>query len=82
MGLCKNCKHWRHIRDENLKEWRGPHGECHLIDDISPENSAWFWVNTLERVDGEWRYLDHLNIDAEASLITMPDFGCIHFERQ
>jgi len=76
MIRCGECRHWRKIRDENYQEWRGPHGECHLLDEFSTEKSAWLdlWIGPLEPDEPV------KNAAGEASLITMPDFGCVHGE--
>lgn len=64
--VCGNCRHWRHIRDESLGEWPGPHGECHRIDMDSQAVGAWTYDS----------------LGDEPSLITMPQFGCNQFEKK
>lgn len=62
MNTCATCLHWRKIRDENYKQWPGPHGECKAVSDTS-ESVAWVWGE--EGTGGE-----------DVSLITQPSFGC------
>lgn len=83
MITCSNCKHWRKIRDEALKVeediiWPGPHGECMLIDQYSTDKSAWIYVSIIPE---DYRNpVTMNNVDMEPSIMTSPDFGCIHGE--
>lgn len=65
---CENCKHWRKIRDIDLEVdegvWRGPHGECVIIDRWSHECSS-AWLADVTEVEG-----------SEPILITKPEFHC------
>jgi len=74
--VCKTCKHWRHIRDEDYGDWRGPHGECHLIWEF-PQDDVPAWLYATDKYYG-----DKLakTLDFEVSLITMPTFGCNQWE--
>lgn len=68
---CSTCKHWRHIRDEDLKTkkgvWPGPHGECGQINEWSLDRGAWL-VN-----------IDEIH-DNDLSLITKGTFSCSEHE--
>ena len=81
MITCSNCKHWRKIRDEDLQAeedvvWPGPHGECMLIDEFSVDKNAWVY-SSLSPLDNRFPVQ---NAEIEPSLITKPDFGCVHGE--
>ncbi len=78
MVLCKDCKHWRKIRDEDHQAeegvvWPGPHGECMLIDEFSTDKKAWVY-SSLSSLDNR---LPVQNAEVEPSLITKPDFSCL-----
>ena len=72
MITCKTCKHWRKIRDEDFKEWPGPHGECNKVNDFEFSTA---WVSSaIFPIDPG---IPVQNATTEPSLITQPDFGCI-----
>ncbi len=80
---CKTCQYWRFIRDTDLvvdKEttWKGPHGECHRIHDLSHDETAWvdIWMGPEDPVIP----IDKRNLASESSLITKPEFGCVLYE--
>lgn len=83
MNICKNCKHWHFIRNEDFKteegNWKGPHGECFKVDEYSCENNkAWLRISHAI-IDSNKPY----NLDKiwhEGVLITKEDFGCNLFE--
>ncbi len=85
MITCSICKHWRKIRDEDHKAeedvtWPGPHGECMLIDEFSTDKKGWIYVSSMP-IDNRSPVTMN-NVDIEPSLITNPDFGCIHGETE
>lgn len=78
-GHCRDCKYWRHVRDGDYEEWRGPHGECNRIDDASFDEPAWIGVIAAALSDDGQSWVP-VPFEGEASLITQPDFGCGLFE--
>lgn len=90
--FCKDCKHWRLIRDEDFETktgeiWKGPHGECHKIDEFSIDTKAWTccidnnacgncYENSIECAKCKTEPYH------EPNLITKEDFGCVLFEQK
>ena len=87
MGNCKGCKHWREGGDEEFTKLVGA-GTCSRVKQ--------FWDSTeWQRVDDEEGLTDEVRrvakatedlafvqdgSDYSATLITLPDFGCVMFE--
>lgn len=71
---CETCKFWRKVRDVDHSTgydgviWKGPHGECRKIDDLSTNENAWL-------------HGDESNENEELILITKPDFGCTLYQK-
>lgn len=70
MKTCQTCKYWRKIRNENYKEYPGPHGECLAISGDTVKGIAWIWGTEED------------NNDSDLSLVTQPNFGCTLWEEK
>lgn len=86
MNRCKTCKHWEPYQPDEYGAWRGAgicHKVPHIVDvaDKKPDQND-DWLEYLELKP------EHAGVIAaaqdgsgyRASLLTMPDFGCVQYE--
>lgn len=68
-GLCKDCKWWNILKNEA----DGVYGECALTHRF--ENSLFHESKAVALA-----IVVELEVQKAATLLTLPDFGCVQFE--